>query len=434
MRIPATPPALDLLLKGNAARLSALFAAVHRGEPYLHWDDVRRRPPPTGLRHEEYWLVLKLRRSGEALPLVSTDGKPFSFAPAACLELLHRIDRAAGQRVETLERHAFPVAPERFLASSLAEEAISSSQLEGAATTRQVAKEMLRSGRRPATSGERMIFNNFQAMERLRQWREESVTPDRILELHAILTAGTLESSGAEGRVRRPDERVLVRDEREEVLHVPPPADELPRRMDAMCRFANETGGRFVHPVVRSILLHLWLAYDHPFVDGNGRTARALFYWSMLRQGYWLCEYLSISRLLRKAPATYARSFLYVETDDLDATYFVLAQLRVIDRAIADLWSYVDLKVSEVREMERVAARSGEFNHRQLALLGHALRHADTVYTFDSHRMSHGVVRQTARADLLDLVSCDLLLQGKAGRKVVFRVPRDLAKRLGRSH
>jgi hypothetical protein len=42
----------------------------------------------------------------------------------------------------------------------------------------------------------------------------------------------------------------------------------------------------FIHPVMRAITLHFWLAYDHPFCDGNGRTARALFYWSMLKQGY----------------------------------------------------------------------------------------------------------------------------------------------------
>lgn len=433
MRIPASPPALAPLLDAHSKRLSDLLGRVDPATPYLHWDEVRHRPPPKGLSREEFWLALKLRRHGQELPLTSVDGRPFLLAlPSECLESLHRIDRAAGQRVETLERQASPVAPERFLASSLVEEAISSSQLEGAATTRQVAKEMLRSGRRPATLGERMISNNFEAMERLKRWRDEPITPDRILELHAIVAAGTLESSGAEGRLRRRDEDVVVKDDREEVLHVPPPANDLPRRMEAMCRFANETGGRFVHPVVRSILLHLWVAYDHPFVDGNGRTARALFYWSMVHRGYWLSEYLSISRLLRKAPAAYTRSFLYVETDDFDATFFVLAQLRVIERAIDDLWAYVDRKVSEVREMERIAAKTGEFNHRQLALLGHALRHADAVYTFESHRASHDVVRQTARADLLDLAARNLLLPGKAGRRVVFRVPRDLAKRLGR--
>jgi Fic family protein len=63
------------------------------------------------------------------------------------------------------------------------------------------------------------------------------------------------------------------------VFHTPPPAAELPARLEAMCDFANsKTPDTFIHPVVRGIFLHFWLAYDHPFVDGNGRTARALFY------------------------------------------------------------------------------------------------------------------------------------------------------------
>ncbi len=51
----------------------------------------------------------------------------------------------------------------------------------------------------------------------------------------------------------------------------------------------------FIHPVIRAILLHFMLAYDHPFVDGTGRTARALFYWSMAHQGYWLMDFISIT-------------------------------------------------------------------------------------------------------------------------------------------
>ena len=63
-----------------------------------------------------------------------------------------------------------------------------------------------------------------------------------------------------------------------------------------------EIAGGFIHPMIRSIILHFWLAYDHPFVDGNGRTARALFYWSMLRHGYWLFEFISISQIILKGP------------------------------------------------------------------------------------------------------------------------------------
>ena len=127
--------------------------------------------------------------------------------------------------------------------------------------------------------------------------------------------------------------------------------------------------------MVRAIVAHFMLAYDHPFVDGNGRTARLLFYWSMLSQDYWLAEFLPISRLLAKAPAQYARSFLHSEQDDGDLTYFVLYQLGIIQRAITDLHEYLDRKVAEMRRLRNaLAAMSRQFNHRQLALLEHAIR------------------------------------------------------------
>jgi Fic family protein len=103
-------------------------------------------------------------------------------------------------------------------------------------------------------------------------------------------------------------------------IHKPPPAEQLPERMQLLCDFANESdnGERFVHPVIRAILLHFWLAYDHPFEDGNGRTARILFFWLMRIRGYWLAEYLPISRFIRKAPANSARAFMETETDEGD--------------------------------------------------------------------------------------------------------------------
>ena len=130
---------------------------------------------------------------------------------------------------------------------------------------------------------------------------------------------------GAAGRFRRKDERISVMDATHSVvLHTPPDADSLPARLERLCAFANQAQDTepFVHPVVRAILVHFMLGYDHPFVDGNGRTARALFYWSVARSGYWLMEYLSISRLLMKAPAQYARAYLHTETDANDATLF----------------------------------------------------------------------------------------------------------------
>jgi Fic family protein len=439
MKPPLTPPTINSLLQDvRRDRLPAILAAG--GAPaldgaYRHWDTLRHLTPPGDLDVREWWLGIKVARNGQLapLPLTSADGTPYLLSmPDAAWEMVHIIDRRASGEIGTPDVVTTPESRNRYLVSSLIEEAITSSQLEGADTSRAVAKDMLRSGRAPRDRSERMITNNFRAMNAVRGWKHESLTPDRVLELHRIVTDGTLGDPAAAGRLQRPeDDRVVVSDRATgEARFVPPPADQLPRRLLEMCDFANgQPVGRFLHPVVRSILVHLWLASDHPFEDGNGRTARALFYWSMLKHGYWLTEFLSISRILNRAPAKYARSFLYTETDDFDATYFVLNQLAVICRSIDDLYAYLGRKTAEVRETE-MRLRGTDLNHRQKALLAHALRQPDADYTFHSHQISHGVVYQSARTDLLDLERRGYLERVVVGQRFHFRPRADLAGRL----
>ena len=158
------------------------------------------------------------------------------------------------------------------------------------------------------------------------------------------------------------------------------------------------------------------------------------FYWSMARQGYWLMEYLSISRLLCQAPAQYARAYLYTETDGNDATYFIIHQLDVIERAIEALHQYLARKTAQQRSTESLLRRSpalaSRLNHRQVALLSHALKHPGHGYTIESHRRSHNVTYQTARTDLLALAGLGLLEQHKRGRAFFFFAPEDLEQRI----
>jgi Fic family protein len=235
--------------------------------------------------------------------------------------------------------------------------------------------------------------------------------------------------------LQRPgEERVAVYDRASQrLLHEPPPAEQLPERLQALCDFANadSDSGPFIHPVLRAVLLHFWLAYDHPFEDGNGRTARALFYWYARTRGYWLVEYLSVSRILADAPAKYARAFLHTETDERDTTYFIRYHLRVVERAIGELHAYLNRKAQEIRDVERLMqAGSQQFNHRQLALLGHAVRNPGHEYTFYSHSSSHTVTHETARNDLVPLVDIGLLERRRVGRRYIFTPHPALAQRL----
>jgi len=441
MRIPQRPPDPDKLMSGARAEdlVRVLSGRALDGKRrYLHWDDMRNRQPPDGMSREMWWLSTAMARSGiaQALPLLDIDGRPFQFVNVDVVhELVHKIDQQGSGQILADEVVTDLRSSDRYLVSSLIEEAITSSQLEGASTTRRVAKEMLSSGRPPRDRDERMISNNFQAMTHAQAMASRPLTPDDVVDLHRIVTDGTLDDPGESGRLQTPDDqRISVVATDGTPLHEPPPAEQLPARLDAMCRFANGewTGDGFIHPVVRAVILHFWLAYDHPFADGNGRTARALFYWSMLRDGYWLTQYLSVSSILRKAPAQYARSYLLTESDGNDVTYFVIYQLKVINRSIEGLYDYLARKVSETKEIERLLHGAPELNHRQLAVVSKALRDPTENFTIAAHMHLHGIVYQSARTDLLRLDDLGLFTKAKVGKTFVFRAETDLAERLRR--
>lgn len=439
MKIPQRPPSFQRVqaaLAAQAAKDPSVLGA-RPGDRYLHWDDLRRRSPPEGLDHETWWAMLKLGRllARSQTPLTDAAGAAFGWSSTdSIMEQLHAIDLWAGGHVGFTEPIVNREAQSQYYMSSLITEAITSSQLEGASTTREVAEEMLISRRKPRDTGERMILNNYITMQRIHELKAEPLTPDLVFELHRLVTADTLDKPDAAGRLRRADEQIAVVDHDDQVLHTPPPADSLPRRLSALCDFANgKTPKGFVHPALRAIVLHFWLAYDHPFVDGNGRTARALFYWSMLRSGYWLFEYVSISEVILRAPVKYGRAFLLTETDDNDLTYFILYHLDVIRESLDTLKRFIAKKADDVRSLDVILRLAADrFNHRQRELLSHALRHPTQVYTIAGHQARQAVVYQTARTDLLSLAEAGLLMKSEAGKKLVFRPARDLEKRLRR--
>jgi Fic family protein len=440
---PRPPPPFATLRDAHLAKddffdrvlRAGAWSATVGQDHYAHWDGLRHRTPPSGLSHEEWWTAIKLARLSSTRPLPLYDASRMAFKianPDPLLRHLSEADRDLSGRMALPDPLLSPGTRDRYRISASIEEAITSSQLEGASTTRKVATEMLRSGRRPRDRSERMIFNNYQAMRAIANLQGKPLTPDGVRRLHRTVTDRTLDDPADAGRLRTSDDVKVFDVETNEILHSPPPHVQLPDRLEALCAFANEEIPEYyVHPIVRAILLHFLLAYDHPFVDGNGRTARALFYWSMARSGYWLCEYLSISHFLRKAPADYATSYLHTETDDGDTTYFVLSQLGVLKKAIAAMHDYVRLTTRAMTRTQSMLRRSHLFNHRQLAILAHAMQHPAAGYTATSHANSHQVTRQTARTDLKALAEAGLLIPIVVANGFVYTVPDDIEDRIG---
>jgi Fic family protein len=394
---------------------------------YLHWDILRHKTAPTGLTHQQWWYGIKIHRHADLsqIPLEDVNGNFFYYKQPSFVEKeLHQIDF---KTTELLPKQVTdPDLKNQYLMHSLIQEAVTSSQLEGASTTRDVAKKMLQTGRTPRDKDEQMIFNNYLTMQHIASWKDLPLSEELVFEIHRQITNQTLEDSNASGRFRREEDRIIIEDiNTGDTLHKPPNADELSWRMKEMITFANSKDP-WIHPIIRAIILHFWLAYDHPFIDGNGRTARALFYWSLLRNGYTIFEHISISEILLQAPVKYAEAFLYTETDENDLTYFIIHQIDVIRKAINSLHSYVESKMEERKDVQALLQAHHFFNSRQEALLIHALHHPNSHYTVQEHKITHRIAQETARKDLQDLHARGFLEMKKIGKGFVYKASPNL--------
>jgi hypothetical protein len=406
---------------------------------YRPWEYYfRAEPVPEGLSREAWWYAVRTARASTArpTPFVMKDGTRLTFnLPDRFLRLNEEITAQARGQVELPGEVATQGMRDRYLINSLYEEAITSSQMEGASTTGRDAKKMLREKKDPRDRSERMILNNFLALEYVRDHLGEELTPEFICGVHRIVTDGTLDEAEDAGRLQRQGEeriRIYGSGGDDQLLHVPPPAEELPERLKRLCDFANGVGeyaSQYVPPLVRALIVHFMMGYDHYFVDGNGRTARVIAQWVMLREGFFLMDFVPVSRLLRTAPAKYARSFLEVEQDEGDLTYFLIWHAEIILRGIRELHDYLARKSKEMEQVKHLL-RLTDLNNRQIGVIEEALKDSAITVTAASHADKYRVTPQTAHADLRGLEDGGYLMRTKRGRSFEWYPVTDLQRRV----
>ncbi|OLS63446.1 Fic family protein [Pseudomonas putida] len=427
-RISRPKPYTEIFARhaGEILGLISTFSAVDDKGRYLHWHDFRHRVP-SGINAEAAWCTVKLSRTlmQRFIGLRAEDDSPFKYClPDYAQTVIHAIEHINARLGLVVSKDSPVNENNLFLVESLMmEEAISSAQLEGAATTRKVAKEMLEKEREPVNDDERMIFNNFLLMKLAKHSSEQPLSLELIRRFHAEATRSVQEEHACPGEIRRTND-IHVKGRDEEIVHQPPDAALLLERLERLCDFANQQhdghdGRTFIHPAVKAIILHFMIGYEHPFNDGNGRTARCLFYWYMLKSGYWAFEYISISALLKQAPVQYGESYLFTETDEFDLTYFVYHQLKIIERAMDGFLVYIENKRNELRDVMGLLMQSGfdkDLNFRQVQLLKKVLRDPGRLFVAKEVKNDFEVSEGTARADLEKLVKLKLLAKVREGK------------------
>lgn len=395
---------------------------------YYYWDKVRSQPLPAKFDKKEVWAFIRLRRqmNSSLSPIQDIKGQFFSFwLPDDIQKQLHLIDQSTGGYFALWDPGHDKRASAQYMVSSLMEEAITSSQIEGAVATIKEAKKMLLEQRKPKSKSEKMIYNNFVTMQSIKDICKTDLDIKLLLELHKSITKDTLDTENDEGRFRTDEDDVRVETSSGDVLFVPPEASEIPQRLEALIEFANDKHTKpFVHPVIKAILLHFWMAYIHPFPDGNGRMARTLFYWYMLKHEYWLFEYTSISKIILRKTVKYANAYLHSEHDDNDLTYFIHFHIEVIVEAIEELKKHIKEEGEKNKRARLEIAEHPDLNIRQTRIIQHFMVHPNDVLTIKIHQNTNKTSYQTARTDLLELEEKKWLKTVQKGKTFYF-VPSD---------
>jgi len=369
---------------------------------YLYWDKVKYLPLPANVKPTEIWLVTKFERDRQAHEFF-IGGQSFHFLQTMDMQkTLWEIDTKYSQSffgnasINDSEK-------KQYLVSSIMEEAISSSQIEGAVTTRAVAKEMLRQERQPISKSEQMIVNNYKTIQFIREIQQEPLTIDHLLKIQFLITQQTLKNTEDQGRFRTNDDISVVDSADNEIVYQPPSIAVLSRHIKDLCKFFNEDSpSYFIHPVAKASIIHFMVGYIHPFVDGNGRTARALFYWFLLKKGYWLTEYLSISSAIKDSRNQYYKAYLYCEMDDNDLTYFINYKIKVLQGAYKKLNIYLERKQLEKKNTSHLLTVGG-INERQTKIIQWLIDDDTKIITVKEVEVSLLVSNQTARNDLQGL-------------------------------
>jgi len=409
------PPIPNEQEYSDSARLAFTPEIQKINREYPYWNQVKYIETKEQYNKEKLWFALKFLRQLNRT-IVKFGKYNFSFTVTdEMFELLHYFDMNIGGSF-TGEILIPSENQNTYLVSSIMEEAIASSQMEGATTTRKVAKDMLRKSEKPRNKSQQMILNNYLTIHYIKENAQEDFSISRLKEIHRTMTANTLDDANDAGKIREQHDNILIMDGiTGDVAYNPPHYEELEELLLDFEKFFNQNEKTFIHPIVKGIIVHFMLSYIHPFVDGNGRTARSLFYWYMIRQGYWLIEYMTISRVIYKTKRMYEKAFLYTEYDDNDLTYFILYNLRTMKKAFEELKTYLKRKSEENNSISLLTRIQG-INARQAQIIKIVQDNNNASFTVKEIESRFAVSNFTARTDLEGLVNLGYLSEIKINK------------------
>lgn len=258
------------------------------------------------------------------------------------------------------------------------------------------------------------VLNYLKVLERIENYRNDgNVAEKSILRMHKDVTKETLDSLEHEGNYR--EIQVYVGNRiTGEVTFMPPPPHDVPVLMGALIEWLNSDDSCNLSPVLVAGMSHYEFVRIHPFVDGNGRTARALATLILHLREFDIKKFFALDDYYDSDRMAYYNALKSVDPETLDLTDW----LEYFTEGVLISISKVKEKVLKLSLEKRKKEEKGQIalTERQMKIIEHLQRNG-RITTGDMAKI-FGVTRQAALKELSKLIELEVIKPEGKGRGV----------------
>lgn len=197
-------------------------------------------------------------------------------------------------------------------------------------------------------------------------------------------------TDGRAGKYRQ-TQVILRNSATDEITFRPPPAIEVPFLMEDFFSWLNSAEAKKIHPVIRAGIAHYYLVSIHPFIEANGRTARAFAILILFAEGYDIKKFFSLEDYFDKDAARYYQSLMEADKQHRDLTKRDLtAWLEYFTQAMGVELTRIKEKVKRLSVDIKIKSRVGKqvpLNERQIKLIEYLEEHG-AITTAEARKMA----------------------------------------------
>jgi len=262
----------------------------------------------------------------------------------------------------------------------------------------------------------REVLNYLQTLEHLQELSlGEGIAETQVLTIHRRLTKETLDNPKYVGAYRKLQVVVANRLTREVVFR-PPEAKEVPHLMKGLLSWLNAKKTSTLNPVLVAGIVHYEFVRIHPFVDGNGRTARTLATLVLYKRGFDTKRFFALDDYYDSDRPAYYAALKSVKPKTSDLT----AWLEYFTEGVAVSVEQVREKVIALSRDRRKRAQAGQvaLTERQIRIV--EFLHDRGRLTNKELRAMLKVSRQAALKELSKLIRLEVIQPQGHGRSLFY--------------